>query len=375
MLIRPISLCALLALPLVCSLRSPVSAFERPWQQEVNYIIDVTLADDGRTISGTIDIEYINQSPDTLDVIYLKAYPNACQPGSYSDKWLRGRGIDRLSDLTEEQQGSLTIERPAGMDEFDLPYRYIETDNSIIAVHLNQPLPPLTTIELPFDFVTVLPKPAQLRMGVSSAVTKAVYWYPQVCVYDHRRGWVNSQYLGNGECYGDFGTYIVSITAPDNMIVAATGYCENEPEVLPDTLRAMLQLDNFLGPRDEWPEFDFDSVATRTWQYYAENVNDFAFTASANWCLDADTVGGVEVVAYALRHKAESWQEAAEKGAGVIEFYSETFYPYPYPVMRLCDAFSGMEYPMLTNISNGAPNPFFDIVIFHEIGHQWFMAM
>ena len=55
------------------------------WQQEVNYVIDVTLESDLRTITGSIDIQYINNSPDTLLELYLKAFPNAIQRDSYAD--------------------------------------------------------------------------------------------------------------------------------------------------------------------------------------------------------------------------------------------------------------------------------------------------
>lgn len=350
-------------------------AFERPWHQEVSYFIDVTLAKDLRTISGTVEIEYTNYSPDPLPVIYLKAFPNAIQPYSYADQWRRDQADNEFSRLEPEQQGSLELRRPEGINESELTYRSFETDNTIIAVYLSRPLEPDETVTMPFEFTTVLPSPARMRMGKGRGVTKAVYWYPQACVYDHRAGWVNAQYLGHGENYGDFGAYVVSITAPENLVIAATGVCENENEVLPDSLREMLALGNFLKPPEQWPEFAFNDDSTKTWRFIAENVNDFAWTASANWCIVTDSAQGAEVVAYALRHKAESWQNAARIAAQAIDFYSERFYPYQYPVMRICDAFSGMEFPMLTNCGNGAPDPFYEITIYHEVAHQWFMGM
>ena len=61
---------------------APVTAVAIPsdyWQQEVNYRLKINLASDLRTITGAIDIEYINNSPDSLGVLYLKAFPNAIQ--------------------------------------------------------------------------------------------------------------------------------------------------------------------------------------------------------------------------------------------------------------------------------------------------------
>jgi hypothetical protein len=157
-------------------------------------------------------------------------------------------------------------------------------------------------------------------------------------------------------------------------IVAATGVCVNESEVLPDSLKEKLALGNFLAPRSEWPSIASNSGATKTWRYTAENVNDFVFTASADFCLDTGRVGEAEVVIYALRKNARKWSEAVTIGRQAIETFSELYYPYQWPVLRICDAYSGMEYPMLTNCSYRGFDNGFRLLLYHEIGHQWFMG-
>jgi len=47
------------------------------FQQDVEYIIDITLDPDSYTYSGTEQIVYTNNSPDQLDFIWLHLYPNA----------------------------------------------------------------------------------------------------------------------------------------------------------------------------------------------------------------------------------------------------------------------------------------------------------
>ena len=47
------------------------------FQQEVNTTIQVTLDDQNHTLTGTIEIEYINHSPDDLPLIYLHLWANA----------------------------------------------------------------------------------------------------------------------------------------------------------------------------------------------------------------------------------------------------------------------------------------------------------
>lgn len=349
------------------------------WQQTVNYRINVTLASDLRTITGTIDIQYINNSPDTLRLLYLKAFPNAIQRGSYADLAARQRNEWELAGIKPEDQASLTLvpipERTRDGSVRSKLSPPFEVDNTLITVALNEPLLPGDTVDLKYGFKTILPNGNEMRMGKFREVTKAAYWYPQVCVYDRKLGWANAQYIGWGECYGDFGTFDVTITAPEDQIVAATGALVNETEVMPDSLRQLCDLSNFLKPKSEWPKFRFDSTKTKTWHFVASNTNDFAFSTSNNWCLDTTSYNGVLIVAYALRDKAKGWQTAARIGREAIETYSEKFLPYQWPVIRICDAYSGMEFPMLANCGGSASSPGYYVVIYHEVGHQWFMGM
>lgn len=348
------------------------------WQQQVDYRIEVTLADDLRTIDGRIALAYTNNSPDTLDRIYLKAFPNAIQRNSYADRKLRRQHDYSLATIRPEQEGMLVLRELSTDDPFALrepTHRSFETDNSIITVYLASPLMPGARVDLAFGFTTVLPAPGNMRMGIDREVIKAAYWYPQACVYDPIVGWVNAQYLGWGECYGDYGTFDVAITAPERLVVAATGECVNEHDVLPDSLREALDIRHYLRPRSEWPKRKFDPSRRKTWHYVARQVNDFAFTASDQFCLDTGTINGVEVVAYALTRKAARWTGAVQIGIESIETFSELFLPYPWPVIRICDAYSGMEFPMLANCGGGGPSPGFSLLLYHEIGHQWFMGL
>src|SRR5689334_7854043 len=47
------------------------------WQQQVNYVIDVTLNDVDHTLDAFEKLEYINHSPDTLHFIWFHVWPNA----------------------------------------------------------------------------------------------------------------------------------------------------------------------------------------------------------------------------------------------------------------------------------------------------------
>ena len=51
--------------------------FAQYWQQQTNYIIDVTLNEKDKTLDGFEKLTYINNSPDTLTYIWFHIWPNA----------------------------------------------------------------------------------------------------------------------------------------------------------------------------------------------------------------------------------------------------------------------------------------------------------
>ena len=60
-------------------------------------------------------------------------------------------------------------------------------------------------------------------------VYQVTQWYPKPAVYD-QKGWHPMPYLDQGEFYSEFGNFDVSITLPENYVVAATGDLQNEDE-------------------------------------------------------------------------------------------------------------------------------------------------
>ena len=56
-------------------------------------------------------------------------------------------------------------------------------------------------------------------------------FFPRMTVYNEVEGWQNKQFLGSGEFTLPFGNYKVSITAPADHLIAATGELQNAEEV------------------------------------------------------------------------------------------------------------------------------------------------
>ena len=221
-------------------------------------------------------------------------------------------------------------------------------------------------------------------------------WFPRLAAYTDSTGWQHKQFLGSGEFTLEFGNYDVSITVPDDHVVAATGELQNPGQVLTQTQRKRLdQARGSLEPifviTPEEARANERSPATgkKTWRFRAERVRDFAFASSRKFIWDAQGVSvegrpePVMAMSFYPNEGEPLWSRYSTHAiVHTLDVYSRLTFPYPYPVaISVNGPVGGMEYPMIC--FNG-PRPDADgtysartkygliSVIIHEVGHNWF---
>ncbi len=350
------------------------------WQQDVHYKISAKLDDQANAINGKQTLTYWNNSPDMLEKVYFHLYQNAFQPGSYYHQ-LKMANNNKPRYGLYEKQGLGTV-----VKEIKMNGETIETtlDNTILICDLPEPIKPGEKVKFTMEFKTFFGNgSARRRMdmyqhhGVKQF--KAVHWYPRIAVYDRKMGWQTDQHLGK-EFYGDYGTFDVSLTLPEEYIVQGTGNLENRKVALPETLLDIIALENYQSEETGEEEiqtrlkkhFQSDEDSLKTWKYHAENVHDFAFTADPKYRMGIQRVNDIRCIALVQAHKAGSWTEIPEYTATVVQVYQEKFGPYPYPKVVVADARDGMEYPMIT-LCSGKPPYNYELVA-HEVGHMWYQS-
>jgi hypothetical protein len=122
-----------------------------------------------------------------------------------------------------------------------------------------------------------------------------VQWYPRLCVYSDFEGWQNNQFTGRGEFALNFGNFDVKMTLPEDYVVGSTGNCQNYSEVLtPNQMKRWKKAQSSSEPVEIVTLDDAKSMENakrstklKTWHYKAENVRDFAWTASRKFIWDA----------------------------------------------------------------------------------------
>jgi hypothetical protein len=205
-------------------------------------------------------------------------------------------------------------------------------------------------------------------------------WYPRVAVYDDVRGWNHEPYIGAGEFYLEYGSFDVSLTVPAGYIVGATGTLQNPLQVLTAEQRARLArarrsegavavitVEEAGHPKRTRPA----SAGKLTWHFTADSVRDFAFGAAPDFRWDASGYKGI-LVHTLYRPSAPEWQEANRMVREGLRYYSEQWYPYPYPhITSIEGPIEGMEYPMITFDPRAPSREERQWVLAHELGHQW----
>ncbi len=203
-----------------------LSSAQTYWQQEVNYKIAVSLDDKKHELSGTEEIEYINNSPDQLTYIYFHLWPNAYKNNKTAlAKQILRNGSRKFHFSKPEDRGYITN---LAFEVNGKPVNLEYEQEDVAKLILNEPLLPGQRIRITTPFLVKVPK-AFSRLGHVGQSYQITQWYPKPAVYD-RKGWHQMPYLDQGEFYSEFGTFDVRITLPANYTVGATGELQTESE-------------------------------------------------------------------------------------------------------------------------------------------------
>jgi hypothetical protein len=365
--------------------------------------IEAHLKLDGRghpsIIEGRESLLWFNKSPDTITELQFHLYLNAFKNEKSTffresggqlrgDRFAPGEwgGID-IKEMRIENGEDLTPKI-----EFIHPDDNNADDQTVVRVPLSKPLKPGDSISLQITFQSRLPR-VFARTGYWNSFAMVAQWFPKIGVWEtagdrHRTtaGWNTHQFHANSEFYADFIPFDVTLTVPAAYKdkVGATGVLKSERT---------------------------NSDGTVTYNYYQENVHDFAWTLDTNYLkvvrqfkadewvkadeidqwakrfnLPPDQIRLKDVTVTLLIQPEHKLQIDRHFNAtfNAIKYFGLWYGVYPYEALTVIDppyngdGAGGMEYPTL--ITAGTTwwpgrdqNP--EEVIVHEFGHQYWYGM
>ncbi|MEE9554975.1 MAG: M1 family metallopeptidase [candidate division Zixibacteria bacterium] len=335
--------------------------FENPLSPRIaNYAIDVRLDTEEKRLYGNETLVWHNRSDDRIDELQFHLYLNAFRNNrstlfEESGGELRGMGLD------DDGWGFIEVTKIALADGIDLTdqMEFIQPDDDYIndktvcRLPLARAILPGDSIIVNIDFFAKLPSPP-IRTGHKEEFYFVGQWFPKIGVYTDD-GWNTHQFHALTEFFADFGVYDIKITVPDDNIVGATGLEVNV-------------IDNGDG--------------TATHYYHAEDVHDFAWTASPEFVVFTDRSQDVDIRILMQPDRLNQVDRYMQATKASIEYLQDWIGDYPYPNLTVVDprrgAFNagGMEYPtLITSIGMYAmPDGirFTESVIAHEFAHNYF---
>ncbi len=358
-------------------LNAQAPTFAQPLSPRIaNYDIDVTLDAETKKLHGIEKIEWKNTSKDTIRELQMHTYLNAFKNTASTFMVEAGGNVlgRSVKGVKEEYWGWVDIPSFLMGDSIELApkMQYIqnddgnENDQTVLSIPLPYPVLPDSTIHATLKFEAKLPK-IMARVGYcKGGYLLAVQWFPKFGVYEpagmryqeEEGKWNCHQFHSRSEFYADFGVYDVKITTPQDLVIGASGVLQDER---------------------------LNEDGTRTVYYRAEDVIDFAWTASPCFTDETETWEGVDIRLLIQPEHAMHKDRFLKAAKAAISYMNEHVGHYPYPNLTIVGPpvegirSSAMEYPTLITVPSvyglpeGIRTP--EILTVHEYVHQYFMQM
>lgn len=377
------------------------------YQQQADYKINIELDDKNSTLSGSETVTYYNNSPDTLEYLWVQldqnqAAKNSLTPLAESQRMEQVFPAGNFANkfLKQELERGFNIEFVKDAKGNSLSYTINQT---MMRINLTTPMKPGEKFSFAIKWSYNINNYRQDggRSGYElfekdgNKLYVIAQFYPRMAVYNDVEGWQNMQFWGTGEFTLPFGNFDVNITVPADHVMEATGELMNRSEVFtPEQVKryelAMKSYDNpvviVTQAEAEATEKGF-SDKKKTWKFSAKNVRDFGIATSRKFIYDAMAVKLSEktVMAISVYPKESNplWGETSTRTvAHTLKSYSAHTFDYPYPkAVSVSAEDQGMEYPMICwnygrpdekgvtseRIKNGMIG-----VVVHEVGHNFF---
>lgn len=295
--------------------------------------------DGDRQVSGSVELNYFNDTDTEITELTFSLYANAYSEGAEGKPVAEEDMANAYPD--GPSYGSITV--LACFEEGQpAEWRIEGTDGQILVLCLKKGVFPDESTAVKVDFVTEIPL-ARLRLGINGDSVNLGDFYPAICSHG-RGGFRTYPYtpIGDPYCYPCV-DYTVCLTVPGEYTVASGGDCVST-EV---------------------------GAYTTEYCYEIKGGRGVAFVLNKNFEVLAGSADDVPVYVYTTGADGKKMLSAA---VDAVRLFSRIFGEYPYGSLAVATTGfiqGGMEYSSTCFVSDELEGEELISCVVHEIAHQW----
>lgn len=329
------------------------------WQNKSEYKLKATVDPYTKLLTGEGEINYHNNSPDTLSYIVFHTYADyyredARHEGFFNAEFAGG-------NVTE---GFVITSLRVGGDSINLDDRKtVNFRGTNYRVTLSRPLDPGGSLHMAINWHYTIPGRGFERSGAIDSTSMFIgYWYPEMSVYDDVDGWDRIVYDAATEFYHDYSSYDVEVVAPSNFMVWASVAPTNPQEVYSKDIQKRIdKAHKSTAPVEILTAADLDqkmSTVMKHWKYQVKDFPDFSFALSDHFlwhgCYYSDKFG--EYLMHAVfPADHESFAAVLPAEIEALKVFHGQFptmgFPFHYFTVFNGNRGGGMEFAGMTNNS------------------------
>jgi hypothetical protein len=357
---------------MLLALAAPMDTVRSP--QHVDYRIEARLDEAAQLLNGRLRLEYRNNASVAIDTLWFHLHLNAFRPHS---AWARRElefGVTRFQQLGPDEHAFERVLSAVVAGHAVQPVYPLAPDSTVMGLPLPQRLLPGTAVTLEMAW-EARPSTLPRRQGRRGRHYDFAQWYPRVAVFENAT-WQVQPLLPQGEFYGEFANYDVSLDVAADQVMGATGVpVEGDPgwaaaAAVPGT-QPVFRRDAY-APRPAYRLgllADTAAAGRKHVRWQAEDVHHFAWSTSPDYIYEGGQYNDIAI--HVLYQPGDStWADGivVDRTAAALAFYDTIFGTYPWPQITNLHRIEGggTEFPML--VMNGSPSAG---LILHEVGHTY----
>ncbi|MDQ3654136.1 MAG: M1 family metallopeptidase [Chloroflexota bacterium] len=310
------------------------------------------------TITGTQEVNFVNDTGGPLADLYVRLSPNLRQYGD-------GRMV--VDTITVDGVPVAPQSPPLYSVPDATPVATADPGRSdliLLRLPLSNALAAGGSATIRMAFTTTVPMATPDEPGVFAFTPETgtwtlAHWFPILAGYDPAWGWdLEPPAAWSDVTFANTALFDVTLTAPDDLVLVTTGVEVEGRTAGEHQVRRFTS-----GP-----------------------VRDFALMAGADLESVSTEVNGTTVTSYYTPEHAAGGAQILEWATQSLAVFSDLFGPYPYTELDLVPVAGviGAEFPQLLMIgAEFYPDPValasrpgaIEFVVAHEVSHQWWYGL